>query len=199
MDEIVERAMRKWPNVPNVFGWLRLDRRGQWRLKDRSGEFSTISNPAVNAFIGRNYGCDERGRCFFQNGPQRVFVSLDCAPWVWRYEDGLLRTHTGLAAGPARELMVDEQGALLLAAAPEGTALAPGVVSDRDLQDFTARLLADNPALGDEAGLLALAARGGELMVLGERVPAACVNSAALAARYGFDPDPRPAPGQPDC
>ena len=33
MDEIVARAMQKWPNVPDVYGWLRLDRRGTWWLK----------------------------------------------------------------------------------------------------------------------------------------------------------------------
>ena len=34
MDEIVIRAMQKWPNVPNVFGWLKLDRRGDVVDKD---------------------------------------------------------------------------------------------------------------------------------------------------------------------
>ncbi|MBP6280161.1 MAG: DUF2946 family protein, partial [Rhodocyclaceae bacterium] len=34
MDDAVVRALAKWPDVPDVFGWLRLDKRGQWRLKD---------------------------------------------------------------------------------------------------------------------------------------------------------------------
>ncbi|MCZ7563234.1 MAG: DUF2946 family protein [Burkholderiales bacterium] len=25
--------MQKWPNVPNVFGWLRLDPRGNWWIR----------------------------------------------------------------------------------------------------------------------------------------------------------------------
>ena len=33
MDEIVLRSMLKWPNVPSVYGWLRLDRRGQWLIR----------------------------------------------------------------------------------------------------------------------------------------------------------------------
>ena len=77
MDPIVIQAMAKWPNVPNVYGWLTLDRRGNWLIKgDR------ISNPGVVAFIGRNYGADEQGRWYFQNGPQRVFVTLEYAPYV---------------------------------------------------------------------------------------------------------------------
>ena len=33
MDDIVKQAMAKWPNVPHVYGWLALDRRGVWRIK----------------------------------------------------------------------------------------------------------------------------------------------------------------------
>src|ERR1700693_3246190 len=71
MDEVVLRAIQKWPNVPSVYGWLSLDRRGNWSIK---GEH--IANPAIASFIGRNYARDEKGRWYFQNGPQRVFVTL---------------------------------------------------------------------------------------------------------------------------
>jgi len=37
MDEQVLRSLIKWPDVPDCFGWLALDRRGQWRMRD---EFS---------------------------------------------------------------------------------------------------------------------------------------------------------------
>ena len=67
MDEIVARSLAKWPNVPAVYGWLELDRRGNWLIK---GE--RIGNVALREFIARNYDADERGRWFFQNGPQRV-------------------------------------------------------------------------------------------------------------------------------
>jgi hypothetical protein len=39
------------------------------------------------AFIERNYLADEHGQWFFQNGPQRVFVELLAAPFVWRIHD----------------------------------------------------------------------------------------------------------------
>ncbi len=43
-----------------------------------------IKHAALNAFIARNYASDTEGRYFFQNGPQRVYVSLDATPWVVR-------------------------------------------------------------------------------------------------------------------
>ena len=64
MDDSVLRGLAKWPDVPAVYGWLSLDRRGHWRIK---GEH--IGNPTVSAFIGRNYEYDSQGRWFFQNGP----------------------------------------------------------------------------------------------------------------------------------
>ena len=79
MDEIVKQGMAKWPNVPSVYGWLGLDRRGHWLIK---GE--RIANTIVADFIGRNYERDDRGRWFFQNGPQRVFIALDYTPFVYR-------------------------------------------------------------------------------------------------------------------
>src|SRR2546422_6290676 len=66
MDELVARSLAKWPNVPAVYGWLALDRRGNWRIKGQR-----ISNVALREFIARNYECDSQGRWFFQNGPQR--------------------------------------------------------------------------------------------------------------------------------
>ena len=105
MDQIVARAMQKWPNVPDVYGWLRLDRRGNWWLKSGQAPggpvFERIGNPAVVEFIGRNYAHDASGRWFFQNGPQRVFVSLDYLPLVYRLEHAALVAHTGAAAGRA--------------------------------------------------------------------------------------------------
>lgn len=79
----------KWPNVPDCFGWLALDRRGQWRMRDEFAQQNrlpghVIQHAALNDFIARNYACDQIGRYFFQNGPQRVFVTLDATPWIAR-------------------------------------------------------------------------------------------------------------------
>jgi hypothetical protein len=140
MDEIVTRGMAKWPNVPSVYGWLSLDRRGNWLIK---GE--RIGNPLVTEFIGRNYARDERGCWYFQNGPQRVFVNLDFAPLVYRVTstDGAplaLETHSGKSVSSLSGAWIDEHGSLLFAS-EHGI----GNVHDRDLE----RLL---PALIDVNG-----------------------------------------------
>ena len=43
MDEIVKAALKKWPDVPHCYGWLALDARGDWYMRDepsrRAGPF----------------------------------------------------------------------------------------------------------------------------------------------------------------
>src|SRR5437899_12509435 len=97
MDEIVLRSMLKWPDVPAVYGWLSLDRRGSWMIKTVAGRFERIAHAAVREFIGRNYAAAPEGRWFFQNGPQRVFGARDYTPWVYRLDDAgqALRAHPG--------------------------------------------------------------------------------------------------------
>ena len=34
MDDIVKQALAKWPNVPNCYGRLGLDARGNWYMRD---------------------------------------------------------------------------------------------------------------------------------------------------------------------
>src|SRR3990167_6791426 len=90
MDDIVKQAMAKWPNVPDCYGWLGLDARGDWYMRDDRvqvlGAFtsgvagakgSRLLHDKLIAFIQRNYQADEQGRWFFQNGPQRVYVELE--------------------------------------------------------------------------------------------------------------------------
>ena len=89
MDEQVLRSLIKWPNVPHCFGWLALDRRGQWRMRDEFAQAnqlagSVIQHTVLNDFISRNYACDCSGQYFFQNGPQRVFITLDATPFIAR-------------------------------------------------------------------------------------------------------------------
>src|SRR5919204_365486 len=78
MDPLVARAMAKWPNVPAVYGWLALDRRGNWLIRSTSTTqpFERITNAALREFIARNYEADSAGRWYFQNGPQRVYVTI---------------------------------------------------------------------------------------------------------------------------
>lgn len=199
MDPIVIQAMAKWPSVPNVYGWLRLDRRGNWLIKgDR------IANCGVTSFIGRNYAADEQGRWFFQNGPQRVFVTLEYAPFVVNTAGDAstaLETHTGQPIGKISGAWVDETGSLLLR---WGTGL--GILNDRDLARVSG-LFTDLRGKPLDDALLVRAfdaesrrhATGAYVDYAGIRVPVGRIQSGEVAQKFGFDPAPRPAQGEPEC
>src|SRR5919108_4081638 len=125
MDEIVARSLAKWPNVPAVYGWLELDRRGNWLIKG-----SRISNAALRDFIARNYESDAQGRWFFQNGPQRVYVKLAYTPLVVHYEGERLVDHCGRAFA-SRNVFQDDEGSVLIEG-ERGVAL----LDDRDLERY---------------------------------------------------------------
>jgi len=193
MDDIVIRGMAKWPNVPSVYGWLALDRRGNWLLK---GE--RISNPVIANFIGRNYGCDESGRWFFQNGPQRVYVALDYVPLVYRVtrtsgHTSVVDTQRGKQASSVKSAWMDEHGALLLE-----TSQAVGLVHDHDMADVLATLVdAHAAALSDDELEQRVEAiqRGVEadlFLDIGQALVAVHpIASRNVAAKFGFDPTPR--------
>lgn len=123
MDDIVRQAMAKWPNVPHCYGWLGLDERGNWYMRDdrvqAAGPFpqsrgSMLRHEKLIDFIHRNYENDGAGRWYFQNGPQRVYVELQATPWIWRVgADGSVASHTGQAA-QVRASFLDEAGRLYL-------------------------------------------------------------------------------------
>ena len=187
LDELVRRAMARWPDVPAVHGWLRLDRRGRWMLVDRGapgfdealhGAGSEITSPPIVDFIGRNYGPDAGGRWHWQNGPQRVYVDLDAAPLVYRVvgEGAAQRpvAHTGWPAARIERAACGDDGTLWLA-----TDLGPGLVDDRDLAALDLDL--------DDAA--APGARAGTLRLLGEHPVERLAVPPARA--FGFEPRPR--------
>lgn len=141
MDDLVRQAMAKWPNVPDCYGWLGLDARGHWYMRDKAAQLagafqsgkrqakgSRVDHEKLKAFIERNYASDEQGRWYFQNGPQRVFVELENTPWIWRVSsDGVVQSHTGLAA-MVQSVWQDEQGHVYLQ-----TEHGPGLVHTQDV------------------------------------------------------------------
>ena len=142
MDEIVKAALKKWPQVPHCYGWLALDARGDWYMRDErvqnAGAFplvkgSRIRHDKLLEFIARNYECDAQGCWFFQNGPQRVYVELDAAPLVWRilWQGDVpgVTAHTGHAALDI-DPWLDDAGRLFLR-----TEAGFGIVHSLDMID----------------------------------------------------------------
>ena len=140
MDDIVKQAIAKWPNVPHCYGWLGLDARGNWYLRDdrtqATGPFpvakgSLLQHEKLIDFIQRNYDRDAEGQWFFQNGPQRVYVELEAAPFVWRIADDKdfpVTAHTGQPVDAISACLLDELGRLYLA-----TPLGLGLVHTQDV------------------------------------------------------------------
>jgi hypothetical protein len=202
MDDIVLRGMAKWPNVPAVYGWLSLDRRGNWLLK---GE--RVVNPGIAAFFGRNYGHDQQGRWFFQNGPQRVYVALDYTPHIYRITATpdstlTLTSHSGAAVTAIHAAYIDETGHLLL-----DTDLGVGLVHDADLEMLVPRFSRPGTRQPGDAALAATldALQAGEpvaleLVVSGTaRITVRPIRAASVAERFGFIARPVQPAGQEEC
>ena len=201
MDDIVLRGMAKWPNVPAVYGWLSLSRRGQWRLK---GE--PVVNPAITAFFGRNYGHDAQGRWLMQNGPQRVFVTLEYTPLVFRAvsssaEPLRLMSHHRAAATIIRAAYIDDAGAVLM-----DTNLGIGLLHDADLEQMVSRFRLADGAPPDDAALTNVLdglpdhVPGTLSLDNGAQViPVHPIRAAEVSARFGFVAHPVPPAGQEDC
>jgi hypothetical protein len=148
MDEWVVNALKRWPNVPALFGWLGLDRRGRWLVQ---GE--TISHPRIVEVINRNYAADEHGRWYFQNGPQRGYMQLESTPLILFVADDNehLVTHTGLPVEQLRAAYLDEEGSLVLASEH-----GPGELRGIDLQWALDRLSVDGAPMDEDSLAAAL-------------------------------------------
>ena len=173
-------AFARWPDVPACYGWLALDRRGEWRLQ---GE--RVSHRGLIDFINRQYCCDETGCWLVYNGPQRVFVELAGTPWIFRRDVSGFVSHTGADAGKVQAVLLDDGGSVLLQ-----TELGIGLLDDRDLPAFLAECRdGEGQPAGDEALLSLLA--GKEQSVFWNDHRLLTIAAAELAQRYGFNPRPQ--------
>ncbi len=198
MDEIVSRAMAKWPNVPAVYGWLALDRRGRWSIMSATAGaagFEPIGNEKLIESIGRNYTHDDAGRWYFQNGPQRVYVDLAYTPLVYRIARAhplAFETHTGMPCAELQSVWMDEAGNLLFA-----TEHGPGLLLDRDLpRGLEALAYADGHALEEEQ-LIALIEEGGDAAGVyfntgAASLPLSLIREEEAPRRLGYVREPRP-------
>ncbi|MBN3854587.1 DUF2946 family protein [Paraburkholderia sp. Ac-20340] len=184
MDDIVKQALARWPNVPHCTGWLRLDARGHWRLRDEADQAqgapgTPIRHEALNAFISRNYERGDDGQWYFQNGPQRVYVELEYTPSVVRLvraADGALALgdQTGKAFEPMA-VYLDEHGSVLFANAQGQVAL----LHDHDLDAF-----AEHATLADDG-------QGGTFhWRAGIDLPLQAIARAEVPARFAFVQSP---------
>ncbi|MCK7490647.1 MAG: DUF2946 family protein [Comamonadaceae bacterium] len=164
--------------------------RGEWRIR---GE--PIDNPSIRDFIARNYAHDVEGNWFFQNGPQRVFVSLEATPLIYRLgESGHLQAHTGAHPRELLGAFADAEGRLLLV-----TELGPGLVDSRDTAAFAEQLVdgqehpLDEHSLGrwmTGDGAAFLETRGLLVRHDGPSVPVGRIGSKPWPATFGFVAQP---------
>ncbi len=191
MEEWALRGMQRWPNVPALFGWLGLDRRGRWLIK---GE--VISRPQIIDTIGRNYEADAHGRWFFQNGPQRGFVTLEYAPFVLHAEEDALMTHIGQRVNEPSAVYLDESGSVVVQ-----TEYGAGLLVDTDLEWALERMDVSGSPVDEQALAAALALPGGERTLLGiaiggKHLPVLRLDRSEAPARLGFVRDPQPLDGE---
>ena len=197
MDDIVKKAMAKWPDVPDCFGWLALDARGAWRMRDERAQHFNLAGDkviqtALLGFINRNYAVDELGRWYFQNGPQRVYVNLEATPFIARTDpaQGLL-LQTGEAVGALERAWMTESGALIVEAGGKVAQL-----DDRDVGQLIAAIEMGGVAVSDDALLAWLDNGEGEgemaLRYQGKNVPIGRIAQDDVARQFGFTRLPVP-------
>lgn len=201
MDEIVKQAMAKWPSVPHCYGWLALDARGGWRMRNEQAQAlqqagERIANAALLGFINRNYTHDEQGRWYFQNGPQRVYVSLQATPYIVRTEpQARFILHTGATLEQIDTVWMGEDGMLILQG---GDIVAQ--VDDRDMAHCLGFLRmgeVGDLAASDEEVLDWLSHEGENAQPLHFRtdnklLPVRRIAHEDMAAQFGFTPNPQP-------
>jgi hypothetical protein len=193
MDDWVLKALQRWPNVPALFGWLGLDRRGRWLIQG-----ATISHPRIVETIGRNYAADEHGRWYFQNGPQRGYMQLESTPlilFVAEDQAGLV-THTGQRVEKTRNVYLDETGALVLL-----TEHGPGELIGADLSWALERMSVQGRPIDDDTLAAALGLPSGSatnitLSIASSLLPMQRLNFADAPSVLGFVRDPTPREGE---
>lgn len=187
IEDWARRAMQRWPNVPHLYGWLRLDRRGRWLIR---GE--PISRPQIIETIAANYTVDARGCWYFQNGPQRGYLALAAAPLILSAPAAgdALDCHLGTPAGAVSRAALDEGGGLWLL-----TARGPGWLTDRDLHWALDRLSTRDGSSIDEALAAALAQPSAtatvlQLIVDGVAIAIERLDESEVAGEFGFVREP---------
>ncbi len=198
MDDIVRQAMTKWPNVPHCHGWLALDARGIFRMRDEAAQANNqpgdpIRHTGLLEFIHRNYLCDEDGSWYFQNGPQRVYVDLQATPFIARTDPvrGYV-LHNGEVLNDISAVFITDEGQLLL---HNATHIA--MLDDRDIAACLHHVRMQGQPVDDAKLMHWLVTDSPQqaplhFLVNGQPCPVAWIRRSELAQRFGFQPKPRP-------
>ena len=191
MDDAVRLAIAKWPNVPHCYGWLALDARGAFRMRDDATQAANLTgdvirHPALLGFIFRNYDCDDRGAWFFQNGPQRVYVELEATPFIARTDPQLgFVTHDGEPMSKISKTYLTGDGRLLLQSDAK-----IAMLDDRDLAECLPRLTLNGMPCDDAALMVWLASSTSSdklrLSLSDSSVNIERISSEQLEQRFGF-------------
>jgi len=100
MDPMVVQAMQRWPNVPHRYGWLGLDARGNWYMRDDTaqaqGAFASGLNPVPRAARSSTTNSSHSssattrvtrwGSGTFKTGRSGCMWNWRLTPWVWRVD-----------------------------------------------------------------------------------------------------------------
>ena len=196
MDVIVEQALVKWPDVPHCYAWLALDARGNWRMRNEHAQAhdlpgDKITQPALRGFINRNYTCDQQGKWYFQNGPQRVYVDLEVAPYIAHTEPAYAFVlQTGAHLSEIDAVWLSNQGRLFL----QGDGKF-AMLDDRDLAQCMANLLLNDESVADEKLMAWLEQHGtsGALSLQhdSKKISVNYIAEAAISAQFKFIRVPR--------
>lgn len=144
MDDQVVKALKKWPDVPHIYGYLSLSEQGVWHIhpdgqaiEQPDSKGLALQKNSITTFINRNYATDQAGCWYFQNGPQRVYVRLDAAPFIVHTagDNKSLCTHTGQAVKRIFSWYLSHDDRLYLS-----TDVGPAMLQGRDLCVFAEQL-----------------------------------------------------------
>ncbi len=153
-----------------------------------------VQHKGLATFLGRQYGHDESGRYFVQNGPQRVFVELEYTPWILHLDSqGALETHTGESAGQIHSAILDEEGNFLLK-----NDIGIALLCDRDLPALLPRLCDTNGSIADDATVLAFIEQTSANQYLslhwqGQKIPVEFLPCKQIPRHFGYVTAPAPA------
>ena len=158
-----------------------------------------IEHKALKEFIARNYARDNLGRYFFQNGPQRVFISLTVTPWIARIipnkDSQEIITQCQMRMDPTSAFS-DELGNIYIAGLVKQSickdlltqkfetenCLNVALLHDHDLDQFS-----ELAKLREEA-----CSFGGSWNWQGKQLALDPIHSEELSKRFGFIKDPKP-------